>query len=151
MIPTNSRTRRRLLPLALLFPIALLAPAGLAQPVTTAPAAATQPVAGAGNEQAIAAELQQNIGKMRELLGGIDGLIDPAKRAKIAPDIVPVLKRLIANFDELVAAQPMAKEQAAGAKQQFLVFLAVFGDTDANNQLKQMAESKDPCAAKARS
>src|SRR5437660_324143 len=127
MFSTNNLTRCRHAGLASFTAAMVLAAVSWAQPATTAPAAGTQPAAGARNEQAIIADLQQNAGKMREILGGAEALTDPAKRAEIAPQIVPIFKRLISNFDELVSVQPMAKGQAEAAKQQFLVFLSLFG------------------------
>src|SRR4051812_36098008 len=124
MIRMTQMTRRWWLAMsAFTAAMAVGTPSSWGQPATTAPSATTQPgaVAVPRTEQAIIADLQENAARMREMLAGGEALTDPAKRAELAPQIVPIFKRLVSDFDELTTVQPQAKGQAEGAKQQFTV------------------------------
>jgi hypothetical protein len=85
---------------------AIGAPACLGQPATTSPVQTTQPsVAGGRTEGAIIADFKQTIGKLHETMGDVEQLADPQARARIAPQAVPLLRRLVDDLDELVRIQ----------------------------------------------
>src|SRR4051794_28087883 len=102
----TSGTLRRYFGLIILASLVTAAPACLAQPATTAPAPST---AGTRSTDEVFADFKQTLGKLRDTMGEVQELADPAKREKVKPLAVPILKRLIDDLDELVRVQPTAK------------------------------------------
>jgi thiol-disulfide isomerase/thioredoxin len=80
---------------------------------------------------------------LHQFLDSPQALSDPAKRVQIAPQAVPLLKRIVSDLTEIVKLDPDTKEQAAPAKVDYLSMLSAFGDADSSQQLASMAASKD--------
>src|SRR3954471_2249525 len=76
-------------------------------------------------------------------------LLDPQKRAELAPKVIPPMKKLVSLFDELAAVEPTAKAQAITAQRQLLAMLAVMGDADATATLQKRATGKESAQWKA--
>jgi thiol-disulfide isomerase/thioredoxin len=95
-------------------------------------------------EQDIVTDLQNTAGQMSEALQGTDTLIDPAKRSQVGPKVIPLLRHMNDDLDELAKLQPAAQQAVDAKKQLFIVFLSLFGDKDATNQLATMAANADP-------
>ena|SRR5258706_4320393 len=52
----------------------------------------------------------RNVGQqLSEVLESPQVLLDPQKRAEIAPKVIPPMKKLVALFDELGSVEPTAK------------------------------------------
>ncbi len=69
---------------------------------------------------------------------------DPAKRQAAAPRAVPLLKRIVADLDAVVAARPDATRQMAAARLQAMAMLAALGDQPSADALQAMAGGRDP-------
>ena len=70
-----------------------------------------------------------------------------ADRAAAAPRLVPVLRRVYADFERITEIDPGAAPWAKLQQQQFTVFLATFGDAAAAARLSAQADGRDPDAA----
>ena len=126
----------------LLLLIALCA-VGFAVSAVRADTPKEAPKAGKGREaEKIQEDLQTVSGELRDVLTGPEDFVDPVKRASAAPKVIPILKKMSALFDEMVAAQPQAKEELANAKLEFLTLLTVFGDADSTAALKALSKEK---------
>jgi thiol-disulfide isomerase/thioredoxin len=119
-----------------------------------APAGAAADAAPAANgkrtPEQISADLQKAGDQLRDLMTTPDIMLDPDQRAAAAPKVVPVMKRMLALFDEMAQAQPQAQPQIADARLEFLTILGVFGDADATATLARMAQAPDAQAVEAR-
>src|SRR3984957_7225145 len=120
----------------------------LAQVATTEPTmaaatgdATTQPAARTPDD--IMTELRMTSEELSQTLGDPKTLGDEATRKAVAPKAIPILKKMIAEFDEFIAVQPEAKAQFQPTQDQLLAFLSILGDTDAIAKLTDMAASKD--------
>jgi thiol-disulfide isomerase/thioredoxin len=74
-------------------------------------------------------------------------LMDPAKRAEVAPKAIPALKKMAGLMEELGNAEPQAKEAMAASRYQVLGMGAILGDKEAEGTLNKLAEGSDPKAA----
>ncbi len=88
-------------------------------------------------------DLQAASMELRESLNSPEVLIDAAKRKEAAPKAIPVMKRMASAFDELAALEPRAKDEAAGAKLEFLTMLSIFGDAESITALDKLAQVPD--------
>jgi len=92
----------------------------------------------------------RNVGQqLSEVLESPQVLLDPQKRAEIAPKVIPPMKKLVALFDELGSVEPTAKGQAMAAQRQLLAMLAVMGDEESTNTLEKRANGKESAQWKA--
>lgn len=92
--------------------------------------------------QQIQADLQKAGGELQGSLTSPQVFIDPAQRKEAAPKVIPIMKRMSALFDEVIAAEPQAKDEISGAKLEFLTLMALFGDADSAASLDKLAKEK---------
>lgn len=110
-----------------------------------ASAAAAQP---ARSFQDIVEDFQKTVDAFHERVVATGGMRDEAKRAQAAPTAIPILKRGIADLNELKASgNPQAVAMAKGELPFFTSFLAIFGDKDTLDQLNKAAAGSDPTRA----
>ena len=121
-----------------------LAGAARAEVPTTAPS--TQPMA-TRDKAAIEADLQTDMAAMRSAMTGEQVLTDPAARQAATPKLLPALRKVYADFDDMARADPDAKPQAESVEKQLNVMLATLGDADGTARLQAAAQSKDPAVA----
>jgi thiol-disulfide isomerase/thioredoxin len=96
------------------------------------------------SDEEISKELDATMRKLQPLLGGANSLGDKAKREKIAPEAVPLAKKMVDLLGELKLPNvPQGKEQVAAMQSRFLVVLYVLGDKDATERLKASASGSD--------
>jgi thiol-disulfide isomerase/thioredoxin len=111
---------------------------------------APKPAAGAdapkGEPKRTAEQIQMDLqkagGELQGVLNSPEVFIDPAQRKAAAPKVIPVMKKMSALFDEMVAAQPQTKDEIAGAKLEFLTLMSLFGDADSLTALDKQAKEK---------
>ncbi len=126
-----------------------LTAAGLAgaADMATAPspmAPATQP---AGRQPAdIGRDLQANQTKLGKVLAG-QSLSDPAKRAKVAPAAIPLIRRSRDLLNEFVSVRPKAAKQVAGQTQELTSLLYLLGDPQTVGETDAAVAGTDPAAA----
>lgn len=111
-------------------------PAAVEKPVAEKPA--TTPTTGRSKET-ILADLNAAGTELRGLLKSPNAFSDEKQRAELAPKAIPVMKKFLVAFDELVAQDPMAKAQSGSVHGQFLSMLTVLGDADAEKRLSALA------------
>ncbi len=127
--------------LSMIIPLVMAALAA-AQP-TTAPATPTTQ----RSADKIEADLQATGEQLQKLLKSPAALMDPAKRQELAPQALPLLRKLDALFVEMSAAQPEAGAQLASVRPRIQSVMASLGDADARAALEKMAASADKKAA----
>jgi thiol-disulfide isomerase/thioredoxin len=87
--------------------------------------------------------------QLSEVLESPQVLLDPQKRAEIAPKAVPPMKKLVALFEELANVEQSARGQAMAAQRQLLAMLAVMGDAESTAMLEKRASGKESAQWKA--
>ncbi len=124
--------------------VALLAVYGYARstPAARAQSPATRPSAPA-DVKPLLDDVRAADRDYTALLPGTD-IGDPAKRRAAAPRAVPLLKRILADFDAAVVARPEAKRQMAAAQLQAMAMLTALGDQPSADALRAMAADPDP-------
>ena len=148
-VRNHSAWRWTIIAVAGLF-LSAIGPVALAQVATTEPMtmaaaggdATTQPAS--RTAESIMAELTATSKELNQTLGDLSSLGDEATRTAVAPKAIPLLKKMIAGFNEFIAMQPEAKDQFEPSKDQFLAVLSILGDPDAISKVAEMAASKDP-------
>jgi thiol-disulfide isomerase/thioredoxin len=95
------------------------------------------------SNQDVVNDLQSTEGQLRDVLTTPDTITDPAKRMAAAPQATPLLRKMLADFDDLAAMHPAERGRIAQTQEQFLAFLSVMGDQDAGTRLTSMAGSTD--------
>ena len=118
-------------------------PAGQAAPAAPAAGAKRTP-------EQLETELQQAGGELRKAMSDPEVLTDPAKRKAAAPQVVPLMKRMVATLDEVVVLQPQARDSINEARLEFVTILTLFGDADARAALDKMAGGEGTAAVEAR-
>jgi thiol-disulfide isomerase/thioredoxin len=119
----------------------------IAQVATTEPSAAmggdatTQPAA--RTPDVVMGDLRADSQQLSQIIGDPKALGDEATRKAVAPKAIPVLKKMMGEFDEMAAIQPEEKEQIQRSQDQFLAFLSILGDADATAKLNEMVASAD--------
>jgi thiol-disulfide isomerase/thioredoxin len=101
---------------------------------------ATQP---ASAEQ-LRADIEFQNGLLQDVLESPDTLVTAAKREAAAPQVIPSLKKILADLDALAAADPDHLFEATQRHGEYLMFLALFGDADGIQRLKDEAASEEP-------
>jgi len=104
------------------------------------PAAAPAPVAGHRTAEQVQEELQKASDALHAILETPDMMIDPAKRAEVAPRALPALKKIIDLFDELGRLDPEQKKELRGPRIEFLMVESVFGNKNAQAELESEAK-----------
>jgi len=72
---------------------------------------------------------------------------DAVKRRELAPKMVPLLKRMLADVKDFDTLNPNAQSQIAQTENQFQMTLALLGDPDTLGELKALSDSKIPATA----
>lgn len=86
--------------------------------------------------------------ELREVLQGVDAIVDPAKRKEAAPKAISLMRRMIGGLEEIGRLEPRALPDVMDAKLEFLPMLTLFGDTAAAADLDKLEkESPDKAAA----
>jgi thiol-disulfide isomerase/thioredoxin len=121
------------------------------KPATAAPKQGTSPAATPAPAQAVGkrtpeqveADFRASSDELRKALAESDVLLDPAKRKAAAPRVIPVMKRMLADLDEMLAFQtdPEARRDIGDARMEFTTMLGVFGDADALAALDRLART----------
>jgi thiol-disulfide isomerase/thioredoxin len=143
------RCRRTLLLTAALCATALTVVPLRAQepkPATPAPKQETAPATpahatGKRTPEQVEADLNATGDELKRVLANPDVLLDPAARKANAPRMIPLMKRMTALFDEMVALRPETKEQIDDARMEFTTILALYGDADAVAALDKLART----------
>jgi thiol-disulfide isomerase/thioredoxin len=118
-----------------------------AKPPTPAPkpdaAAAAAPAHAAGKRtpEQVEADLNATGDELKKVLSNPAVLLDPAERKAAAPRMIPLMKRMIAAFDEMVALRPETKPEIEDARMEFTTILALYGDADARGALDKLART----------
>lgn len=129
--------------------LAIAVPAAWAQQAEgqqPAPPSATPPAtAKAGRSMQ---EIQKDISAASKELQGVlsspNDLLDPAKRAEVAPKAVPSFRKMITLMEELGQVSPQFKPAMESSRFQILGMMTMLGDQEAGNTLKQAAGSSEP-------
>src|SRR5690242_20160481 len=90
---------------------------------------------------ALTADVRTGMTEMRALIESPNVLLDPQKRAQIAPQAVPTMRKVLAALDELAAQDPASAERTAPLRLDLLSKLTLLADDAAERQLEQQAQS----------
>jgi thiol-disulfide isomerase/thioredoxin len=133
---------RRLIPFfSVLLTLAFAIPFG-----TRARAAAPSP----GTPEAIATALSQAVQQFHDDVQGGQALQAPESRKAVAPKAIPDLHKAMALLDDLVAAQPAAKEDLLPAAYQYRVMALLLDDPEQAAIVANEAAGTDLAAARAK-
>ncbi len=110
----------------------------MAQPMATNKNSAAQSGRSASQIMTEIAPLNQ---KISQLLGGPGDLYNAAHCAKIAPDVLPLMKQSYSLLDELKKLQPQSAEMIEDVKHQLVMYRAILGDQDSLADLKKLSAS----------
>jgi thiol-disulfide isomerase/thioredoxin len=123
---------------------AILAAAASLLPATRIASADAGAAPQARTDEAVSKDLDATMTRLQPLLGGPTTLEDKSRREAIAPEAVPLARKMLQLFDELKLPDvPDAKEQIADMKSRFLVVLYVLGDKETSEKLKASAAGGD--------
>jgi glutathione peroxidase-family protein len=129
------------------LPVAVCSSAAIAHdPPATAPS--TLPTNAAQRSvEAILDDYQRVNAEVRALVRSPDELLDPARRAAIAEQAVPQLKKLLVLADELSTAGAAGRQFSPQLRSGVDSVLAVFDDPEAIGRLTQLSKTDDPAVA----
>jgi hypothetical protein len=91
----------------------------------------------------IRAEIESAHQQFKAVVKGPEDISDPVRRKEVAPQAIPPLKTLVADFHELSTIDPQMKRRAGQIELQFNAFLSVLGDQPTIDHLNTQASSKD--------
>jgi len=91
----------------------------------------------------IMADLNAAGAELGQVLSSPEDALVEAKRKELAPKAIPVIKKLMAAFDELAAIDPNAKQQRPMFLAQFHPILVLLGDAEIETKLKGQAKQAD--------
>jgi thiol-disulfide isomerase/thioredoxin len=132
---------------ALAIAVALCAFGLHAKTASTAAAQAVSNAAASPPTSRTADDVDQEISITIQSLGKVLSdpvfLSDPAKRSELAPQIIPLAKKIATDMAELAALHPERKKDLNGARIEYLSILSTLGDADASKELATLAASKD--------
>src|SRR5881392_74436 len=94
-------------------------------------------------------DLKETGQQLKGVLESPDALLDPAKRAEIAPRAIPPMKKLVSLFDELASVDERTKPQAMEAQRKLLAMLAMMGDEESLASIDKHAGEKNGAQWKA--
>jgi thiol-disulfide isomerase/thioredoxin len=78
-----------------------------------------------------------------EVMPSMDALLDPAKRAEVAPKALPPIRKMSRLLDEYALAMPEAKAQIHRAVLELRAVMALLGDPQADDEIRKLTVSKD--------
>jgi thiol-disulfide isomerase/thioredoxin len=110
-------------------------------PPATQPAT-TQPMA--GNVDQLRNDIDMQYGLLQDVLDSADTLTTPARRSAAAPQVIPGLKKIVADLDALTKADPEHLNDITGIRSEYLMWLTLFGDSQGADRLAAEASSADP-------
>ncbi len=113
---------------------------------TTQPGPATEP-----SVQDVVADLTTASQQIGTLIPTPSDLFDPAKRAQSADQMIPLLKRIDADFATLARIQPQSAEQAITNRVQIHAMLVLYGDSSTESALQELASKSVPGSIPAQS
>jgi hypothetical protein len=108
----------------------------------TAAAQTTQPALRSAD--VIKAEIETAHQQFNQAVKDPADVSDPIRRAKIAPQAIPPLKTMVADFAELARQDPHLKTRASQLQLQFNGFLIVLNDQPTIDLLQSQTKSPDP-------
>jgi thiol-disulfide isomerase/thioredoxin len=114
---------------------------------TTQPAAAPATTRPAPDGTAFRTRLQPDMAAFGKAFPGTAALTDPAVRQSSADQVVPAGRKLYADFEQMAAASPRSKAQAASMQSQLNQILSLYGDADATARIKAEADNADPAVS----
>lgn len=118
------------------------------------PGAPAQPAAPGANgkrtPEQVEADLRATGEELKKVLGDPEVMLDAAQRKAAAPKAIPIMKRMVAGFDEMVAIQPEAKAEINDARMEFTTILSLFGDADSTAALERLAKGQGTEAIEAK-
>ncbi|MBC7783773.1 MAG: TlpA family protein disulfide reductase [Burkholderiales bacterium] len=109
-----------------------------------------QPAAAEQKKLPAARTLEQVLGEMQPALTELNGALEPAimtsaaKRAEVAPKILPLTKKLLAFGPALEATGAEGKAVSTQIRSELLPIIALVADAESIAMLKQMSGSADP-------
>src|SRR5213594_2437291 len=107
--------------------VLLAADAPEAEPTKAAP----DPHAAAKRSpEEILRELQATKRQVSEALDSPDAIINPKRRAEVAPKVMAPMKKMVALFEEMGTTQRVTKEEVELAKDQLVPLLALMDDLE---------------------
>ncbi|HEY0008879.1 MAG TPA: TlpA disulfide reductase family protein [Tepidisphaeraceae bacterium] len=112
------------------------------------PLSMAQPAApGAGPSPESMARIQAAQSRLQAAIPSIEALSDPLIREKIAPEAIGAAKQILAEIDQLAAAQPMNKDQWEGARLPYEALLYTFNDAPTKTRLEAEASAGESFSA----
>ena len=96
-------------------------------------------------------EITQDMNAAGQELAGLasspSAILDADTRKALAPKMIPLLKRMLADVQEIGKLNPDAQPQVTQTANQFQMTLALLGDSGTLDALKAMSSSKIPAEA----
>jgi thiol-disulfide isomerase/thioredoxin len=94
--------------------------------------------------ETLRSDIDVQAGLLKDVLNSPTTLTTAAQRTAAAPEAVPALHRIVSDLDALLPADQEHYEEITQRRDEYLMFLSLFGDTDATNRLTSKAASTDP-------
>jgi thiol-disulfide isomerase/thioredoxin len=123
---------------------AMLLASTLVQAQSTPPAtqpATTQPTA--ADVDRLRGDIDMQFGFLQDVLDSPDTLTIPARRTAAAAQVIPGLKKIVADLDQLTTADPDHRDEVVSVRTEYLMWLSLFGDAEGTNRLATQAGSTD--------
>jgi thiol-disulfide isomerase/thioredoxin len=135
-----TRLSRRLLMVLMFagFGVPALSPA--VTPAQVPPAA--EPGAGRKPDE-IKKDIDEAGQGLAEIMPGMDVLMKPAKRAELAPKVLPLMRKLSNLLGEWAIAAPETKPGVLGAQMELRALMALLGDKQADDEIAKFSASAD--------
>lgn len=128
------------------FGAALALAVGVVHGQASAPASG--PATTPRDATAILQDMQSVSLQLKKLVGTPQTLVDTDKGKELAPQAIPLLKRMHQLMGELGGAHPELKPTLVGQQLQVLALLSLLGDADAGKALVEAAKSPDKPTAR---
>src|SRR2546428_5506920 len=111
-------------------PISRMLLAADAPKAEPAKAAADPYAAAKRSPEEILRELQATKRQVSDALDSPDAIINPKRRAEVAPKVIAPMKKMVALFEEMGTTQRVTKEEVELAKDQLVPLLALMDDVE---------------------
>jgi thiol-disulfide isomerase/thioredoxin len=98
-------------------------------------------------QQQVMTDLMAASQQLQAVLKSPQDLFDEAKRAEVAPKVMPLMKKMLGLLDEMGEVQPTAKAQMQTGRMQFLAMLSLLGDADSAAALEKATGSANASEA----
>jgi thiol-disulfide isomerase/thioredoxin len=90
------------------------------------------------------ADIELQNGQLQDVLDSPAILADPDRRNAVAAQVIPGLKKIVADLDALGTADPDHLYESTQRRGEYVMFLSLFGDPAGTNRLKDEAASDEP-------